>query len=37
MSTSNTVNLVILKVVQTCNLNCTYCYVYNRGDEFLAF
>jgi uncharacterized protein len=27
------VNQVILKVVQTCNLNCTYCYVFNRGDE----
>jgi uncharacterized protein len=24
---------VILKVVQRCNLDCTYCYVYNRGDE----
>ena len=24
---------VILKVVQRCNLNCTYCYVYNRGDD----
>jgi uncharacterized protein len=23
----------ILKVVQRCNLNCTYCYVYNRGDD----
>lgn len=27
------VNQVILKVAQHCNLNCTYCYVYNRGDE----
>jgi uncharacterized protein len=24
---------VILKIVQRCNLNCTYCYVYNRGDD----
>jgi len=24
---------IILKVVQRCNLNCTYCYVYNRGDD----
>jgi uncharacterized protein len=24
---------VVLKVVQHCNLNCTYCYVYNRGDD----
>ena len=27
------VDLVILKVAQRCNLDCTYCYVYNRGDE----
>jgi uncharacterized protein len=27
------INQVILKVAQACNLNCTYCYVYNRGDE----
>ena len=27
------VNQVILKVVQRCNLDCTYCYVYNRGDD----
>jgi uncharacterized protein len=24
---------IILKIAQRCNLNCTYCYVYNRGDE----
>lgn len=24
---------IILKVAQLCNLDCTYCYVYNRGDE----
>jgi uncharacterized protein len=24
---------VILKVVQRCNLDCTYCYVYSRGDN----
>lgn len=23
---------IVLKVTQICNLNCTYCYVYNRGD-----
>lgn len=27
-----TVSWLILKVAQLCNLNCTYCYVYNRGD-----
>ena len=26
-------NTVILKVVAPCNLNCTYCYEYNRGDD----
>ncbi|WP_133678315.1 radical SAM protein [Paludibacterium purpuratum] len=24
---------IVLKVAQRCNLNCTYCYVYNRGDD----
>lgn len=24
---------VILKVAQRCNLDCTYCYVYSRGDD----
>lgn len=24
---------VILKISQVCNLNCSYCYVYNRGDQ----
>src|SRR5690606_13088897 len=24
---------VILKVAQRCNLDCSYCYVYNRGDD----
>ena len=34
MSTSNSaLSWVVLKVAQRCNLNCTYCYVYNRGDE----
>jgi uncharacterized protein len=27
------IDWIILKVVQRCNLNCTYCYVYNRGDQ----
>jgi uncharacterized protein len=24
---------VVFKIAQRCNLNCTYCYVYNRGDD----
>ena len=24
---------IVLKIVQPCNLNCTYCYVYNRGND----
>lgn len=27
------VSQVIAKISQRCNLDCTYCYVYNRGDE----
>lgn len=27
------VNWIILKIAQRCNLDCTYCYVYNRGDD----
>ena len=27
-----TTNLVV-KVASRCNLNCTYCYVYNMGDN----
>lgn len=27
------VEQVVFKVAQRCNLNCTYCYVYNRGDD----
>ena len=23
---------IVLKIAQRCNLNCSYCYVYNRGD-----
>ena len=26
-------NTFVFKVASRCNLNCTYCYVYNRGDE----
>jgi len=24
---------VVFKIAQRCNLNCSYCYVYNRGDD----
>lgn len=24
---------IVLKIAQRCNLNCSYCYVYNRGDD----
>jgi uncharacterized protein len=27
------INTYIVKVASRCNLNCTYCYVYNMGDE----
>lgn len=27
------INTVVLKVASRCNLNCSYCYVYNKGDE----
>ena len=27
------VDWVIFKVAQRCNLDCSYCYVYNRGDD----
>ncbi len=27
------VQTIILKVAAPCNLNCTYCYEYNRGDD----
>jgi len=30
-------NTAILKVVAPCNLNCTYCYEYNRGDDSWRF
>jgi sulfatase maturation enzyme AslB (radical SAM superfamily) len=28
---TNYIGQVILKVASRCNLNCSYCYVYNRG------
>jgi uncharacterized protein len=27
------VDTILLKVASRCNLNCTYCYVYNMGDD----
>ncbi|MDH5975187.1 radical SAM protein [Vibrio splendidus] len=35
MSDSNcsALDWVVFKITQKCNLNCTYCYVYNRGDD----
>jgi len=30
---SYSIGAVILKVASPCNLNCTYCYEYNRGDD----
>nr|WP_295462457.1 radical SAM protein [Mesorhizobium sp.] len=32
MDSAPVVNWAILKIAQRCNINCTYCYVYNRGD-----
>jgi uncharacterized protein len=28
-----TINQIILKVTSSCNLNCKYCYVFNKGDN----
>ena len=28
-----TINTVVLKIASRCNINCTYCYEYNRGDS----
>src|SRR5262249_43520883 len=35
MNTMSTTALdwIVLKISQRCNLNCKYCYVYNRGDS----
>ena len=30
---STPIRQVILKIASRCNLNCTYCYVYNRADQ----
>src|SRR3954447_7374093 len=30
---SQDVDTVLLKTASRCNLNCTYCYVYNMGDD----
>ena len=31
------IDTVILKVVAPCNLNCSYCYEYNMGDDSWKF
>lgn len=33
MVVSQDIDTVLLKVASRCNLNCTYCYVYNMGDN----
>ncbi len=30
------IDTILLKVASQCNINCTYCYVYNMGDESWA-
>lgn len=32
MSHAAHINTIVLKVASPCNLNCSYCYEYNRGD-----
>jgi uncharacterized protein len=32
MNSNMKVKMLVLKVASRCNLNCTYCYVYNLGD-----
>ncbi len=27
------INTLVVKVASRCNLNCTYCYMYNKGDD----
>lgn len=27
---------IILKISERCNINCTYCYVFNRGNRLAA-
>ena len=33
MKTGGTIRTVIAKVASRCNLNCTYCYIYNHEDK----
>jgi uncharacterized protein len=33
MTMENRLDTVIIKVASACNLNCTYCYVYNHEDQ----
>lgn len=33
MDTETVCNTLIVKLASRCNINCTYCYMYNRGDD----
>ncbi|KAA6438902.1 radical SAM protein [Dyadobacter flavalbus] len=33
MSSQKGLNGLVLKIVSRCNINCSYCYMYNMGDE----
>ena len=33
MNKASICRVLVLKVASLCNLNCTYCYMYNLGDE----
>lgn len=32
-SNSNTLDTILIKIASRCNINCSYCYVYNMGDD----
>jgi uncharacterized protein len=32
-ATSSELDTILIKVASRCNMNCTYCYVYNMGDD----
>lgn len=37
MKSTEKLNGLVIKVAGRCNLNCTYCYMYNMGDESYRF